>query len=183
MNKKTQLSIGGLLLALLAAFFGPQFVGDGPAQDAAHAQSAPAVDGARESASSTATKTPAPAAGSKSSSKAAEKPRAGTQATDSLVEHAEIGFRSRSAFDEHFQKHGAEFGAITQQEYLRLAQALRDRAVGGDVLEIVRDDGVASRFDKRSGAFVAFNKDLSLRTFFKPNDGVRYFERQAEKDH
>lgn len=183
MNKKTQLSIGGLLLALLAAFFGPRLVGDTTSQDAAHAQSAPAVDGARENASSTTTNTPRPAAGSNSSSKPAGKPRAGTQATDSLVEHAEIGFRSRSAFDEHFTKHGSEFGSVTREEYLRLAQELRDRPVGDDVLEIVRDDGVTSRFDKQSGAFLAFNRDLTLRTFFKPNDGVRYFERQAEKDH
>ncbi len=179
MNKKTQLSIAGVLLALLAAFFGPQLVGDTTSQDAAHARSTSGADGARASAP----EAPAESRSSKSSAKPAAKPRAGAQAADSLVTHPEIGFRSRSAFDEHFRKHGAEFGTITQPEYLRLAQTLRDRPVGGDVLEIVRDDGVAARFDKQSGAFLAFNEDLSLRTFFKPNDGVRYFERQADKDH
>jgi len=39
---------------------------------------------------------------------------------------ANIGFRSRNQFDEHFVKHGAEFGQITKQEYLRQAQTLRD---------------------------------------------------------
>ena len=85
--------------------------------------------------------------------------------------------------DEHFAKHGAEFGNISEDEYLRAAQELRDRTVGGDVLEIVRDDGTVSRFDRSSGAFIAFNRDGTIRTFFKPNDGERYFQRQAQRSH
>ena len=41
------------------------------------------------------------------------------------------GFRSKRQFDEHFQKHGSEFGHITQTQYLNLAQQLRDAPVGG----------------------------------------------------
>lgn len=91
------------------------------------------------------------------------------------------GFRSRSQFDRHYAKHGAEFGRITQGEYLRLAQELRDAPVGGAVLEAVRDDGVITRFNKSTGAFGAFNRDRTIRTFFIPNDGVRYFRRQANR--
>jgi len=94
-----------------------------------------------------------------------------------------IGFRSRNQLDEHFAKHGAEFGNISEDEYLRAAQKLRDRRVGGPVLEIVRDDGTVSRFDRSSGAFLAFNRDGTIRTFFKPNDGERYFRRQAQRTH
>ena len=48
-------------------------------------------------------------------------------------------------------------------------------------LEAVRRDGVATRFDRDTGAFIAFNTDGTIRTFFKPNDGERYFRRQAER--
>jgi hypothetical protein len=62
------------------------------------------------------------------------------------------------------------------------AQALRDAPVGGDILEIVRGiDGVISRFDRRSGAFLAADPDGTIRTFFKPNDGEAYFRRQARR--
>lgn len=105
------------------------------------------------------------------------------QETPRAAAHSALGFISRQRLEDHFQKHGREFGAIDQQEYLRRAQELRDRAVGGDVLEIVRGDGVHTRFDKRSGAFLAFNRDLSIRTFFRPADGMRYFERQAREEH
>ena len=91
------------------------------------------------------------------------------------------GFRSRAQFDEHYQKHGAEFGAISQSEYLRLAQELRDSPAGGPILEARRPNGEFSRFDRRHGYFGAYNRDRTIRTFFIPNDGERYFVRQASR--
>ena len=90
------------------------------------------------------------------------------------------GFRSRQQFDEHFQKHGNEFGNITQPDYLRLAQELRDAPVGGPILE-ARRGAVVTKFDKHKGYFGAFNADKTIRTFFIPNQGESYFRRQAER--
>jgi pyocin large subunit-like protein len=93
-----------------------------------------------------------------------------------------IGFRSSARLVEHYEKHGREFGVISQAQYLQLAQQLRDAPVGGDILEVVRQsDGVISRFDKASGAFLAADPDGTIRTFFKPNDGESYFRRQARR--
>jgi pyocin large subunit-like protein len=91
------------------------------------------------------------------------------------------GFRSKAQFHEHYQKHGAEFGSVSQEEYLRRAQELRDTPVGGPILESVRRDGVFTRFDKTKGYFGAYNPDRTIRTFFIPNDGERYFHRQAKR--
>jgi pyocin large subunit-like protein len=93
------------------------------------------------------------------------------------------GFRSRKQFEEHYQKHGSEFGKVTKDQYLSLAQELRDARVGGEILEIRNDDGTFSRFDRRKGYFGAYNRDRSIRTFFISNDGERYFRRQATKSH
>ncbi|MEQ1691466.1 MAG: hypothetical protein ABMA00_09290 [Gemmatimonas sp.] len=93
-----------------------------------------------------------------------------------------VGFRTRAQLEEHFQKHGSEFGRISIHQYLDRAQALRDAPVGGDVLEVVRpSDGVVSRFDRASGAFLATDPGGIIRTFFKPNDGEAYFRRQAKR--
>src|SRR5580700_7533433 len=81
------------------------------------------------------------------------------------------GFRNRHLFDEHYQKHGREFGNVSPQEYLRLAQALRDAPPGGPILEALKPAGVFTRFDRRTGAFGAYNPDRTIRTFFKPVDG------------
>jgi pyocin large subunit-like protein len=92
-----------------------------------------------------------------------------------------VGFADQRRLDEHYRKHGAEFGRITKQDYLRQAQLLRDAKVGGPVLEAVRRDGVVTRYDQQTGAFIAFNPNGVIRTFFKPNDGERYWRRQAER--
>ncbi len=91
------------------------------------------------------------------------------------------GFRSKHQFDDHWSKHGREFGGITKAQYLGLAQELRDAKVGGPILEAIRKDGVATRYDQQTGAFIAFNPNGVIRTFFRPNDGERYWRRQAER--
>jgi hypothetical protein len=92
-----------------------------------------------------------------------------------------LGFKSAERLHEHYQKHGREFGEISEHEYLARAQALRDRPAGGDVLELRRADGVVTRYDRGSGAFLAFDADGVIRTFFRPNDGEAYFRRQARR--
>jgi pyocin large subunit-like protein len=92
-----------------------------------------------------------------------------------------IGFVDPRRLDEHYEKHGAEFGRITKQDYLRQAQLLRDAEAGGPVLQTVRADGVTTRYDRQTGAFIAFNRNGTIRTFFKPHDGERYYRRQAER--
>jgi len=93
----------------------------------------------------------------------------------------DIGFRSRRQLMEHFLKHGHEFGRLTIDGYLRRAQVLRDRPTDADVLELVRPDGVVTRFDRASGDFIAFDADGTIRSFFRPNDGENYFRRQARR--
>ncbi|MBL0171250.1 MAG: hypothetical protein IPP90_11055 [Gemmatimonadaceae bacterium] len=102
--------------------------------------------------------------------------------TQPTEQHSTVGFRSPARLEEHFRKHGAEFGQVSIDQYLARAQALRDAPVGGNVLEVVRpSDGVVSRFDRESGAFLAADADGTIRTFFKPNDGEAYFRRQVKR--
>jgi hypothetical protein len=118
---------------------------------------------------------------------AAQNPSGGLStgiSTDSLYpqgRHPEIGFASRSRLLDHFEKHGGEFPGWTREEYLRRAQDLRDRRTGDGILEFVREDRVITRFDRKSGAFLAFDQNLTIRTFFKPNDGEAYFKRQQRR--
>ncbi|MBL8069194.1 MAG: hypothetical protein JNM28_12145 [Armatimonadetes bacterium] len=97
--------------------------------------------------------------------------------------NTQIGFRDPEALREHFSKHGREFGQITQPQYLLMAQTLRDsQADGKAILIAYRPDGVITKFDFSTGGFLAYNRDKVIRTFFKPNDGVRYFNRQKGRN-
>jgi hypothetical protein len=112
-------------------------------------------------------------------------PRAGAESAPRGIKSAygrDIGFRTHELFVEHYRKHGSEFAGASMEDYLRLAQALRDRPVGGGVLELVRADGVTTRFDRTGGTFLAFNPDGTIRTFFRPRDGENYFRRQALRE-
>jgi hypothetical protein len=109
--------------------------------------------------------------------------RAGAGAPSTAgITRPEVGFRSRNRLMDHYAKHGGEFGRVRMPEYLAMAQSLRDRPAGGDILEIVRPaDGVISRFDRSAGTFGAYDRDGTIRTFFRPNDGEAYFTRQARR--
>jgi len=89
-----------------------------------------------------------------------------------------IGFRTPELLAEHYRKHGSEFGDIIIEEYLHRAQILRDVRPGRTVLELTRRDGVIVRFDRGTGAFLAFDPDGTIRTFFKPRQGEVYFQRE-----
>jgi hypothetical protein len=101
-----------------------------------------------------------------------------TLVTAALAVAGGPGFRTHHLLEEHYAKHGREFGKVTQDQYLRMAQQLRDARPGKNILEVKRAGGI-SKFDKRYGWFGAYDSDGTIRTFFIPNDGLRYFERQA----
>ena len=116
-----------------------------------------------------------------SSSQSHPTPHASLSETKPAITHPNIGFASRQKLVDHYQKHGREFGSISMGEYLRQAQELRDRPASRNMLEAIRSDGVISRFDRTSGAFIAFNPDQVIRTYFRPVEGEAYFWRQSRR--
>lgn len=87
-------------------------------------------------------------------------------------------FRSEKLFDSHYEKHGAEFGDITQDEYLDLANELIN-AEGENILhKTEKDDGDFLYYDTETNEFLVLSTDGYIRTFFKPSAGLDYWERQ-----
>ena len=92
-----------------------------------------------------------------------------------------IGFASQRGLDSHWLKHGTEFNVSSKAEYLSMAQELRDAPLSNRVIEASQSNGSYARFDRRTGGFLAFNRDLTIRTFFRPNDGESYFRRAVNR--
>lgn len=87
-------------------------------------------------------------------------------------------FRSEELFDSHYEKHGAEFGDITQDEYLDLANELIN-AEGENILhKTEKEDGDFLYYDTETNEFLVLSTDGYIRTFFKPSAGLDYWERQ-----
>ena len=93
------------------------------------------------------------------------------------TERKQYTFRNKTRYDEHYEKHGAEFGNITKEEYLELANDLiyseSDR-----VLHKYSEDGDYMYFDQDTGYFLVLSEDGYIRTFFIPTAGINYWNRQ-----
>ena len=89
-------------------------------------------------------------------------------------------FRTPHLLEDHFARYGSQFGHIDIHQYLHMAQQLRDSIPGKNILISSRPDGGGSKFDVKRGWFVAYDGDGTLRTFFIPKDGIRFFEDQQK---
>lgn len=78
---------------------------------------------------------------------------------------------------DHFERHGADFGARSAEDYAAQAWRFRQRARAGGLQVKVDEDGVQRVFDPATRAFAAYNPDGTTKTFFRPSR-ADYFEGQ-----
>lgn len=88
----------------------------------------------------------------------------------------EYTFRNDNLLDSHYEKHGEEMGFSSPEEY----EAAANRVIGDkEVLhKIEAEDGDDVYYLERTNEFVVVSKDGYIRTYFYPNDGIDYFNRQ-----
>jgi pyocin large subunit-like protein len=90
---------------------------------------------------------------------------------------AEKTWGSVASLPDHFARHGSDFHAQNQDDYARMAREFLQRAKAEGLPAKVDPTGTLRVFDPRSGAFAAYNRNGTTKTFFKPgNPG--YFDRQ-----
>ena len=85
-------------------------------------------------------------------------------------------FRNSEYLQEHYDKHGAEFGYNSPQEYLEGANNVI--FAEGVLHKIEAEDGDDVYYLERTNEFVIISTDNYIRTYFKPNDGIDYYNRQ-----
>ena len=92
-------------------------------------------------------------------------------------------FRTEEHWEDHYQKHVIDqeefvedFGDISKEQYLMLAQWLMDFA--DDEVQIKEDDGDLLYYDAENNFFGVMSDDGYIRTFFRPSAGQEYFDRQ-----
>lgn len=85
-------------------------------------------------------------------------------------------FRNDKLLNEHFQKHGIEMGFSTKEEYQAAASAVVNNENALHKYE--KEDGDDVYYLEASNDFVIVSTDGYIRTYYKPNDGIEYFNRQ-----
>lgn len=85
-------------------------------------------------------------------------------------------FRSRKLLLDHYEKHGIEMGFDSAKDYEKAAAAVVQNP---DALhKIEAEDGDDVYYLMATNEFVVVSTDGFIRTYFKPNSGIKYFNRQ-----
>ncbi|GGF98322.1 hypothetical protein GCM10007304_10400 [Rhodococcoides trifolii] len=79
------------------------------------------------------------------------------------------------SLDDHFARHGNDFGATSADDYARMATEFFERK---DLPTKVTPDGTVRIYDPSTNTFGAYNADGTTKTFFTPGSGADYWERQ-----
>jgi hypothetical protein len=85
-----------------------------------------------------------------------------------------------ASLQDHFERHGADFGAKSPDEYAAQAWRFRERAVAERLPMKLDSDGTVRVFDPKSRAFASFNRNGTTKTYFRP-DNPGYWQRQPGK--
>ncbi len=85
-------------------------------------------------------------------------------------------FRRAEYLQEHFEKHGAEFPYASADEYLAGANRVVTSPEALHKLEA--EDGDDVYYLESTNEFVIVATDGYIRTYFKPDDGKAYYDRQ-----
>ena len=73
-------------------------------------------------------------------------------------------------------RHGSEFGYKSKEEYLKGANEVINSSTSKHKIEA--EDGDEIYYNEEKNEIVFVSKDGYIRTYFKPNDGINYYNRQ-----
>ncbi len=122
--------------------------------------------------------TEAAAGGTVSSSEnTADSKEAGSTASgDKQNTTVKVRFRNNKLLQQHYDKHGKGMGFASAVEYEKAAAAVVSNSKALHKKEA--EDGDDIYYIKDTNEFVVVSKDGYIRTYFKPDDGINYYNRQ-----
>ncbi len=99
------------------------------------------------------------------------------EAVDADIDEIEVlTFRNERLLEQHYDKHGIEMGFASAEEYEEAAFAV---VCNPDALhKIEQEDGDHVYYVEETNEFVVVSTDGYIRTYFYPNAGIDYFNRQ-----
>ncbi|NCB91580.1 MAG: hypothetical protein EOM40_03260 [Clostridia bacterium] len=95
---------------------------------------------------------------------------------DAVADSATYTFSNEKLLQEHFVKHGGEFGYATPQEYEAGASAVITSPNALHKTE--KEDGDDVYYIEATNEFVILSTSGFIRTYFKPEDEKAYYDRQ-----
>ena len=97
-----------------------------------------------------------------------------TENPNSSIQKAVL-FQSDEKLKEHYEKHGKAMGFASAEEYLAAANAV---ILNEEALHKTQKDGDDVYYLEETNDFVVVSPQGYLRTYFRPEDGIKYYRRQ-----
>lgn len=88
----------------------------------------------------------------------------------------EYTFRNEKLLKSHYEKHGIEMGFSTEEEYQTAASLVVNNPKALHKKEKEDNDDVY--YLEETNEFVIISTDGYIRTYFNPNSGIEYYNRQ-----
>ena len=93
-----------------------------------------------------------------------------------VVDYQEYHFRNRDLLESHYEKHGKEMGFSSSKEYEMSASDVVNNPESLHKTE--KEDGDDVYYKENTNEFVVVSTDGYIRTYFNPDSGKKYFDRQ-----
>lgn len=93
-----------------------------------------------------------------------------------VVDYQEYHFRNRDLLESHYEKHGKEMGFSSSKEYEMSASDVVNNPESLHKTE--KEDGDDVYYKENTNEFVDVSTDGYIRTYFNPDSGKTYFDRQ-----
>lgn len=92
------------------------------------------------------------------------------------IQVSEYKFRNQNLLDQHYEKHGKDMGFSSAEEYEKAAAAVPNDP---EVLhKNEKEDGDDVYYIERTNEFVIISTDGYIRTYFNPDRGIDYYNKQ-----
>jgi len=98
------------------------------------------------------------------------------EVTDTAPAQVTYYFRNSSLLNQHYEKHGIEMGFDSAESYQAAASAVINNP--NALYKTEAEDGDGCFYVEATNEFVVLSTDGYIRTYFYPNSGKAYFDRQ-----
>lgn len=99
-----------------------------------------------------------------------------TESETYVEEVVKYKFRNDYLLSQHYDKHGVEMGFDSKEDYERAASLVINNKNALHKTE--QEDGDGVYYLESTNEFVVLSTDGYIRTYFNPNGGIDYFNRQ-----
>lgn len=106
----------------------------------------------------------------------AEDDKDNTEITTDESVQSDLRFRNQKLLEQHYEKHGKDMGFASAEEY----EAAAGKVVANKetLHKVEEEDGDDVYYLEETNEFVVVSTDGYIRTYFNPDDGLDYYNRQ-----